>query len=212
MPMRIERFPLTRKINRVELAAPSGFQESGKPGIESVATLAADFRRVREYSTFLLLSLSLPSPPLSLVFPSLDFLSRRQSSSCRACVLNFSSREIYVRFRILDNMIVEVDERMSGCGVDTRIPVCRFFFFEVHFVMRHKSYFFSQSLSSHKHISQNCIQLLCRISKFRDISSEYENQQNMFCNMFYFKVSRVQFLNMHWKIIFIVISFVAEIL
>lgn len=30
-PTRTERFPLTREINRVELAAPSGFQESGSP-------------------------------------------------------------------------------------------------------------------------------------------------------------------------------------
>lgn len=31
MLTRTERFPLTREINRVELAAPSGFQESGSP-------------------------------------------------------------------------------------------------------------------------------------------------------------------------------------
>lgn len=31
MPTRTECFPLTLEINRVELAAPSGFQESGSP-------------------------------------------------------------------------------------------------------------------------------------------------------------------------------------
>lgn len=39
--MRTDCFPLMREINKVVFAAPSSFQESG---IESVATLAADFR------------------------------------------------------------------------------------------------------------------------------------------------------------------------
>lgn len=44
-------FPLMREINRVVFAAPSSLQESG---IESVATLAADFRSSRTRSPHLL--------------------------------------------------------------------------------------------------------------------------------------------------------------